>query len=37
MKSLMNALLLALVAIAYGLWFGLRLLCLPLVWLYRRR
>jgi len=41
LRPVVNALLLALVAMAYGLWFGIRLVWLPFVWLsaplFRRR
>lgn len=33
---LLNAVLLALVALGYGLWFGVRLVTAPVVWLWRK-
>ncbi|WP_256444965.1 MULTISPECIES: hypothetical protein [unclassified Paludibacterium] len=37
MSRLLNGVLLALVAVAYGLWFGLRLLGWPFAWLWQQR
>jgi hypothetical protein len=33
---LLNAVLLALVALGYGLWFGVRLVAVPLEWLWHK-
>jgi hypothetical protein len=35
-RSIVNAVLLVLVAAAYGLWFGVRVVWAPLAWLIRR-